>query len=145
MDKTHIDFEALLRKRDIRPTSTRILICRLLSRMESPLSAAEIENRLDTVDRSTVGRTVATLAEGGLLHKIDDGSGVMKYELCHANDAHHEGMHSDMHPHFYCRNCGRTICMTDIPMPTTELSQGFEIESINLVFSGICADCNRSR
>ena len=41
--------------------------------------------RLDTVDRSSISRTLALLLDKGLVHTIDDGSGSAKFELCHCH------------------------------------------------------------
>lgn len=139
------DIEQELMEHSVRPTSTRIAIYRLFSSAEAPLSAGDIEIKLDTVDRSTIGRTLGTMHEAGMLHKIDDGSGIMKYEICRDTHTYEDGSHGDLHPHFYCRKCGRTHCLTNTPLPHLNLPEGYDMEEMNLVISGVCAECNRPR
>ena len=141
----HIEIEQLLASHRIRPTANRIIVCRYLNTAPGPLSVAEMEEALETIDRSTITRTVATLLGAHLLHRVDDGSGSMKYELCrdtaHPHDEPHE--HTDIHPHFYCRECHRTVCLHSAPLVMPQLPEGCVAEDANFVITGICADCAR--
>ena len=123
----------------IRPTAMRIMIGRVLETADHPVSALEIEQQLDTADRSTISRTLSLFYEKGLLHLVEDGSGASKFELC---DAFHEEEDSDMHLHFHCRKCGRTLCLHSIPVPEISLPDGFIGESTNFTITGICDKCN---
>ena len=72
----------------VRPTAVRNMLLSALSAHHGPVSAQELEIELDTVDRSTISRSLATFAEAGLLHIIDDGTGIPKYECC-PSERHH--------------------------------------------------------
>lgn len=132
------DFDSRMKNNGIRPTAVRQMIYRVLQEAPGPLSGLEIEQILDTVDRSTITRTIALFHEAELLHAIDDGSGAMKYELCSSKD-HHTA--ADLHPHFHCRACGRTLCLTGVALPELPLPEGFRAESSNLTITGLCPDC----
>lgn len=122
----------------VRPTAVRIMIGRLLESTDHPLSSLDIEMALDTVDRSTITRTIALFNEKGLIHTIEDGSGAAKYEICISDHTHK----SDMHLHFHCRKCGMTTCLHSIPIPEISLPEGFVAESANFTLTGICDRCN---
>ena len=66
----------------IRPTATRVLIYKSISNLTDTFSLADIENRLISVDKSTIFRTLIIFQEHHLIHSVDDGSGSSKYWLC---------------------------------------------------------------
>ena len=87
--------EQTLAEKNINPTAMRILVLNSLSQKKSAVSLTDIEKTLETADRTTIYRTLKTFAEKGLIHIIDDGTGLPKYALCPDNcDA---GGHHDLH------------------------------------------------
>ena len=124
----------------IRPTAVRLMIGRLLDASDHPVSSLEIETELDTVDRSTITRTLTLVLEKGLVHLIEDGSGASKYESCMA--PHGREQDSDRHVHFHCRVCGNTLCLHSNPIPEIVLPSGFTQESANFTLTGICDRCS---
>lgn len=128
-----------MKEHGIRPTAVRIMIGRLLESADHPMSSLDIEMALDTVDRSTITRTLAIFSDNGLIHVIEDGSGAAKFEICSSD---HEEESSDMHLHFHCHKCGRTSCLP-IPIPDVEMPSGFLAESANFTITGICSRCNK--
>ena len=65
----------ILKQREIRPTAIRLLILKAMMRFERAFSLLDLENELDTVDKSTVSRTINLFLDHHLIHCIDDGSG----------------------------------------------------------------------
>lgn len=129
----------LLTQRGIRPTALRLLILRTMLASDHAVSMAELEVTLDTVDKSTIFRTVTLFLEHRLAHSIDDGSGTLKYAVC-ANSC--ECAVEDLHTHFYCERCHRTFCFEAIHVPVVELPAGFTLQSVNYVLKGLCAECS---
>ncbi|MBQ2778581.1 MAG: transcriptional repressor [Bacteroidaceae bacterium] len=130
--------ETLLRERGIRPTAVRLLVVRILAEADAPLSLAEIEAMLDTAPKSTIFRALTLFQTHRLVHSIEDGSGSLKYELCHSHD--HDTL-NDRHTHFFCEVCQRTYCFKHIQIPAIELPQGFTMHSVNYIVKGICDKC----
>lgn len=122
----------------ITPTPVRVLVYRCLKDSESPLSLADIENSLITVDKSTVSRTLTILKKHDLVHAFNDGSGSVKYEICKRVHSHH---HDDFHVHFHCEICGKTLCLNDVAIPSVKLPEGYEVRDANYVITGCCSDC----
>lgn len=122
----------------VRPTAMRLLIYRMLERANNPLSSLDLEIALETVDRSTISRTLATFLENNLIHAIDDGSGSVKYEVCRS--PHHHHSINDLHVHFHCTYCDKTFCLP-MNVPMVELPGGFVADSVNYVISGKCDKC----
>ena len=48
----------LLTKREIQPTAIRLLVLRAMMQAGQSVSLADLEDRLDTVDRSSIFRTL---------------------------------------------------------------------------------------
>lgn len=131
-----------LEDRGIKPTANRILVLKAMSGCGGAYSLKDIEDNLDTVDKSSVFRTLRVFKEYHLIHEVYDGTGAVKYELCRCK---RNERHDDQHVHFYCTSCHRTICMGNIPVPAVELPAGFEAESINYVISGVCDVCSAKK
>lgn len=127
-----------LEKRGIKPTSIRLLILKTMMRFNQAFSMLDLETGLDTVDKSTIFRTITLFLHHHLIHSIDDGTGSVKYSVC-SNEC--TCSVDDLHTHFYCLQCHRTFCLRNIQIPTVELPKDFTIQSINYVLKGLCADC----
>lgn len=125
----------------IRISPARVLTLRTLLAASRPLSAQEIEDALETLDRSSITRTLQTFCDAHLLHQISDGSGSMRYEVC--RDIGHSRAHSDQHAHFHCRSCGETVCLTDLEIRLPGLPEGYKAENTTYVITGLCPKCNR--
>lgn len=134
------EIEDLLSRSGVKPSPIRVMVVRELANAGRPLSSLDIETRLDTVDHSSVSRTISLLMSKHLLHQIPDGSGSMKYELCRE---HSSGSHTDQHVHFHCRKCGITKCIEQVPIQAVDLPDNYQIESCSYIINGLCPDCNR--
>lgn len=135
-------YEKRLEQRGVRPTALRLLIFRTLSEAGRALSLGDMEAMLDTVDKSTIFRTLTLLLSHRLVHAMEDGSGSLKYEVC---DGECACTVNDMHAHFFCQDCHRTFCFKQIHVPQVELPDGFAAQSINYMVKGVCPDCARRR
>lgn len=131
----------ILQEAGIRPTANRLLVLRSLLNARSPMSLVEIETELETVDRSSILRVLSLFMEQDLLHKIEDGRGIEKYEICHHTGRHHEGSFDDMHPHFYCERCNHVYCFDQLSIPGLTLPAEFQVRAINFMLKGICPKC----
>lgn len=133
------DAEQLLVKAGVKPTANRLLVVRELLQTDVPMSLMEIEAALETMERSSVLRVLHLLLEHDVVHAIEDGRGVTKYEICHGES--HCSV-DDMHAHFYCEKCGRTFCFEDISAPVINIPSEFSIRSVNYMLKGLCPACS---
>lgn len=132
--------EDLLKQRKIRPTAIRNLVCRFLQKQRIAVSLSDIELAFDKVERTTLFRSLKTFEEKGLVHKIDDGSGVAKYALCETSC--NCELETDLHLHFHCTQCDETVCLTDYKLPKISLPKNYIAENANLVIKGVCDKCS---
>lgn len=134
------EIENRLYSKGVRPTAMRILIYKLLAQKDSAMSLTAIEDALEKADRTTLYRTLKTFKERGVVHQIDDGTGLLKYALCDPSWA--SELEQDTHLHFHCKICDETICLIDYRIPNINLPEGFVTENANLVLIGVCAKCS---
>lgn len=135
------EIEAILQSKGVMPTPVRKLVYKSLKEAGAPRSLSDLESLLDTVDKSTISRTLATFKEHHLIHSFSDGSNSVKYELCSSS---HSMNHDDFHVHFRCEKCGETICLPQVSIPEVELPQGFDVKEVNYVITGTCSKCSKS-
>ncbi len=135
MDNSEIQ---ILESRGIKPTPNRVLVLRAMLGQLHPVSLPELETLLDPMDRSSIFRVLGLFAARHIVHEIEDGSGMMKYEVCTGeNDCTIE----DMHTHFFCESCHTTFCFKTIQIPEIDLPEGFTMTSVNYIVKGLCPDC----
>ena len=127
-----------LEKKGVRATSIRILVLDALMNASRTMSLADLEAVLETVDKSSIFRTLEIFEKKHLVHSIDDGTGSIKFEVCESED---DCSIADMHTHFYCENFQRTFCLKEISAPLLDIPSGFQAHSVNYIIKGICPDC----
>lgn len=133
--------EELLERKGVKPTAMRLLVLKALAAQQEPVALSDLESCLETVDKSTIFRALTLFLEHHVVHAFEDGSGILKYELCHNPDGCSV---DDMHIHFYCMRCHRTLCLPSVRIPIIELPEGFEMESVNYMVKGLCPHCKKS-
>ena len=129
----------LLASHGIRATSNRIVVVRELAKSLRPVTLAELEMRILTIDKSNIFRALTLFREHHLVHVIEGGSEGVRYELCHSHDHDHD---EDIHPHFFCEKCQQTYCLDYTEIPDIPLPKGFEKKNANLMIKGICPNCH---
>lgn len=134
--------ENILAENDIAATPVRVLVFKTLRESVTPLSMADLETILDSVDKSSISRTLSLFRDHHLVHAFSDGSGSMKYEVCHS---HGVGEDKDTHVHFRCEGCGTTICLPEVRIPEVVLPEGYLPMESNYIIKGYCPDCARHR
>lgn len=68
------DYLDLLAKREIQPTAIRILVLQAMLKAGRSVSLLDLEKILDTVDKSSIFRTITLFLSHHLVHSIDDGT-----------------------------------------------------------------------
>ena len=134
------EIEKLLEDRKVRPTAMRILIYKFMAEKGIALALTDIEKAFVKAERTTLYRTIKTFEENGIVHQIDDGTGVSKYAPCEKGC--NCEIDQDLHLHFHCVNCDETVCLTEHKIPHINLPEGYFAEDVNLVVSGICEKCS---
>lgn len=131
-----------LKEAGIRPTPNRVLVLRSLLKSDYPLSLTDLETSLDTLDKSSVFRVLTLLLEHGVVHGVEDGRGVTRYEICRGDHSRPDA-DDDLHAHFYCERCNKVYCFPQINTPRVNIPEGFTAHSVNFMIKGVCPRCRK--
>ena len=132
--------ENRLEKSGIKPTAIRLLVIDTISNKTEIFSLLDLEAELETIDKSTLFRTLTLFLNHLIVHTVDDGSGSLKYSVCVEEC---DCSTAWQHVHFYCSVCNRAYCLRDISIPKVTLPVGFETKTINYVIKGVCNHCKK--
>lgn len=129
----------LLRKTGIRATPARIAVLQELRAATSPLTHADISERLIPLgfDKATVFRNLADLTDAELITRTELGDHVWRFE---ALDPDHPGV--NQHPHFVCVECGSVTCLGDMEFTSGSKRRAKSISRITeILIKGHCTGC----
>jgi Fur family ferric uptake transcriptional regulator len=101
---------------------------------------AEKSETNKTANRTTFYRNLKIFEDKGLIHQINDGTGVAKFAISDENAKGDYG--SDLHLHFHCTECKKTICLPN-KIPEESMPDDYKINDVNLVLKGICVKCKK--
>ena len=131
----------ILKRFELRHTETREHILNGFLGREAALSHGDLETILeDGYDRVTIYRTLKTFVDKGILHKILDDQGGVKYALCTNHCSTEEHKHD--HIHFKCSDCGDTTCLEKVSIPNIDLPSGYSRKDVNVLVQGTCPKCS---
>lgn len=92
-----------------------------------------VRRTLPDISLTTVYNTLHNLVEMDLLRQVDLGEGMTRFDS-----------NTQIHHHLLCKRCGRLEDIhrkfRGISLPTNE-ARGFIITSHQIIFEGICPDC----
>ena len=129
---------ALLRQHGYRVTAQRLAVLRALS--DRPHLTAEdvvevVRADIGAISRRAVYDAVGSLADEGLLRRIQPAGSAARYEV-RVGDNHH---------HLVCRACGSLVdvdcAVGDAPCLTASDDAGYEIDEAEVVYWGRCPEC----
>jgi Fur family transcriptional regulator, ferric uptake regulator len=131
-------FRQILVAGGFRVTGQRMQVLRELAKLRTPISHAELAERLtDTpLDRVTIYRNLLSLTEAGVLVRTQLGDGVWRYELPQTPTAEH-----GKHPHFVCTDCGDIACLPANTVSIRGVAARNQVAEVQL--RGRCSACVR--
>ena len=131
-----------LEQKGVKATANRMLVYQALADAGKPVSLADIEEKLVSLDKSSIFRVLTLFVDNDVAHSFSDGRGVVHYELC-SDEGH--CCHDNDHIHFYCERCRQTFCFENIRVPEIPLPPDFQSQEISLLVKGICPKCKRGK
>ncbi len=129
-----------LRERGFRITRGRRLVLEALERADRPLSPYALHDDLagrgEAVDTVSIYRTLETLENNGLAHRVSSLGGYLPCRLEEDDGCHH---------HLICRQCQRVEEVHCHGMRAVELEVAaesrFRVERHTVEFVGLCPAC----
>lgn len=126
----------ILRENRLKKSVQRITIISILLDKHIPLTESDIKAEMgDMYDRITFYRTMQTLLEAHVIHRITVGNIVVKYAL--------NNVTSHGHIHFYCKVCDSVTCFDEISLHEYNLPEGFNQEECEVLVKGVCDQCQQ--
>ena len=120
-----------------RNTKEKTKISELIVSSSTALSQSEIKSILKGLcDRVTIYRVLDRLMDEGLIHKIVNTDGIIKFASCQSCGTEH----SHNHIHFSCQKCKSVTCLEDVE-PTYQLPKNYRVQEVNFTLSGLCPQC----
>jgi len=121
-----------------RSTTAKTEIQELIVSSLVALSHSEIQKSLGGLcDRVTIYRVLERLLVEGVIHKIVNLDGVVKYAGCHSCTV----KHNHNHIHFSCQKCKSVTCLEDVE-PSYKLPKNYKVSEMNFTLSGLCPQCS---
>jgi Fur family transcriptional regulator, ferric uptake regulator len=122
----------------MRNTAAKKEIQELISSSTVALSHSEIQHMLEGLcDRVTIYRVLERLLDEGIIHKIVNVDGVVKYASCQMCAA----KHNHNHIHFSCQKCKSVTCLNESE-PSYKLPRKYKVLEMNFTLSGLCPQCS---
>lgn len=95
-----------------------------------------VEQLKKEMNKTTVYRILQRLEDNGVVHSFTGKDGLKWYAKCKGCSSE---SHEDIHPHFQCKVCGKTKCISmDIPMPSISKHK---VDTVEFLLIGQCEDC----
>ena len=131
----------ILQSHGLKKSAARLAIIESLQNGNAPRSEHEVKETMGALyDRITFYRTVQTLIDAGVMHRIVIDRNTVRYALNHCDKAH---QHTTDHVHFQCQDCKQIICMDALKTTTPNLPKGFSAEQCEVIVKGLCKQCNK--
>jgi Fur family ferric uptake transcriptional regulator len=123
--------ETQIRALGHRVTSARLMTLAYLLQAEKPVTHDELLTHIALpMDRVTLYRVLDWLVRQKLAHKVTTEDRLWRFIAGDGGRVHH--------PHFYCENTGKLICLTDVKLPDITLPKQFKVSHVEIVFHGVC-------
>jgi Fur family ferric uptake transcriptional regulator len=130
-----------LRRAGFKSGGARRAVVDFLGRRDCCVSAQELHDGLRGEGRAvgiaTVYRVLDQLAALRLVHRVELGEGVARFEAALPDGEHHH--------HLVCDDCGRVEPFSDAALERAVSrvagARGYDLDAHDVVLRGACADC----
>lgn len=136
-DSLHETSAEALRDAGLQVTAQRLAVHRAVR--EHPHAVADricesVRSEIGSVSRQAVYDSLHILAEHGLIRRIQPAGSAARYER-----------RTDNHHHLVCRQCGALVDTDGNPGQIPSLGagekHGYEIQETEVIYWGVCPDC----
>lgn len=136
--KYNMTAEQILKHHNLKNTGCRKFIIGELLHNDSALSEQEMKKVLpDLFDRVTFYRSLKTLEESNIIHRIVLHDATVKYAL------NRDSLPDSDHAHFHCVKCDEVVCLESEVKAPVGLPKGFLFDSAQILFEGTCPSCKK--
>ncbi|MCA9675531.1 MAG: transcriptional repressor [Kofleriaceae bacterium] len=133
-----VDPATLLRQHGVQVTAQRLAVLRAVARRPHGTAdevAELVRAEIGAISRQGVYDALGTLADKGLIRRIQPSGSPARFET-RVGDNHH---------HLICRGCGQTVdvdcAVGSTPCLTASDAAGYEIDEAEVIYWGRCPAC----
>lgn len=131
----------LLKKKGLHITGARQKVLAAFFQKPSNITQKDIQQFTGkALDRVTIYRTLEMFVKKGIIHVIPSVGHLVRYGLTKNNE---NNACYERHPHFFCEDCGKIICLDTVPVPTMNLPDGFAGKETDVIVKGVCNNCKK--
>lgn len=129
------DMTSRLKDKNIRLSHQRLKVLEYLDHHRVHPTVEQIfhglQKEIPTLSKTTIYNTLNTLADAGLVRVITIEGNEARYDI-----------NTEAHGHFKCKACGNVYDF-EADLDSVEINglNGFEVETRDMYFTGICAMC----
>ena len=128
--------EELLSQCGLKKTKVRTALLLHFMNMKHAQSYSDLQLAMaKEVDKSTLYRNLTSFEQAGIIHRINDHTGVSKYAFGAAP------IQGNGHAHFVCECCETVYCMDEPGALQPKVPKGFKANQVQTIIRGICAAC----
>lgn len=139
------ELSELLKSKNLRVTKARLCVLEHLIEASEAMSHVLLVECLQSkginLDSVTIYRTLHSLTETGIIHKITGVDRSFHYAFARTD---HKNDHKKVsnHPHFTCQKCTHTFCLPELSSPIhIDTPEGFEYVHAEITLVGYCPEC----
>ena len=131
------DVSDALKAAGLQVTAQRLAVYRTVATMPHAMAdeiLQSVRSELGVISRQAVYDALNAMSEHGLIRRIQPAGSAARYE--HRVDNHH---------HLSCRKCGNVVdidcAVGEAPCLTAEHDFGYKIDEAEVIYWGICPNC----
>ncbi len=133
---------ALLRQHGLQVTAQRLAVMKVVSAHPHATAegvAEDVRAEIGSISRQGVYDALGTLADNGLVRRIQPAGSPARFE----------GRTGDNHHHLICRDCGAVVdvdcAVGAAPCLTPSDDAGYNIDEAEVIYWGYCPTCTANR
>jgi len=126
----------LLEQKGLKKTKVRMVLIQHFMTVKHAQSYNDLQEALaNQFDKSTLYRNLTSFEKVGIIHRINDDTGVSKYAFGEAPQ------NGNDHAHFVCDDCQTVYCMGELEELQLNVPKGFKTNKIETIIRGVCSNC----
>lgn len=132
------DIAAELKRAGLHVTAQRLAVLKAVRALPHAMAediSARVREDIGAISRQAVYDALNTMAERGLVRRIQPAGSAARYE----------DQHGDNHHHLVCRRCDAVVdvaCASGTaPCLSTDHDHGYLIDEAEVIYWGVCPDC----
>lgn len=135
-----MDVSEALKAAGLQVTAQRLAVYRAVEHLPHAVTddiCQAVKAELGVISRQAVYDALSAMAEHGIIRRIQPAGSAARYE-----------QRVDNHHHLACRSCSNLIdidcAVGEAPCLTPEHDHGYQIDEAEVIFWGICPDCQKN-